>query len=238
MRKPIVLVIAAVVLVGAIVVGLGTLVGRARQTRMAALNRAEGNDDERGTERRWARRDLEPAPSEVAAPSETAPAPAEAAPPAEDTEATPPPQAAQPAASAARPVLQPPIRRKQPPLSPAERAMTQTETVLSSVRGSGPVEMEEGAAVREDKRALEALPGSLSSALRDSITFSKVECYERGCVMQIGYPNMEAYRRANADFFTDTRSEFNSWRGLRQRTPPIVGPDGKVQSSWILLREE
>ena len=237
MRKPIVLVVAAVVLVGAIVVGLGTLVGRARQTRMAALNRAEGNDDERGTERRWARRDFEPAPSEVA-PSATAPAPVEPAPPAEDTEATPPLQAAQPAASGARPILRPPIPRAHPRLSPAERAMTQTETVLSSVRGSGPVEMEEGAAVREDKRALEALPGSLSSALRDSITFSKVECYERGCVMQIGYPNMEAYRRANADFFTDARSEFNNWRGLRQRTPPIVGADGKVQSSWILLREE
>ena len=236
MRKPIVLVVAAVVLVGAIVVGLGTLAGRARQTRMAAVNRAEGND-ERGTERRWARRDFEPAPSEVA-PSATAPAPVEPAPPAEDTEATPPLQAAQPAASGARPILRPPIPRAHPRLSPAERAMTQTETVLSSVRGSGPVEMEEGAAVREDKRALEALPGSLSSTLRDSITFSKVECYERGCVMQIGYPNMEAYRRANADFFTDARSEFNNWRGLRQRTPPIVGPDGKVQSSWILLREE
>jgi hypothetical protein len=235
-RKPIVLVVAAVVLVGAIFVGLGTLVGHARQTRMAAVNRAEGSDDERGTERRWVRRDPDPAPA-VAAPSEAGPAPVEPAPAAEEAEAPPLPQAAQPAASAARPVLRPPIRRAQPPLSPAERAMTQTETVLSSVRGSGAVELEEGV-VREDKRALEALPGSLSSALRDSITFSKVECYERGCVMQIGYPNMEAYRRANADFFTDTRSEFNSWRGLRQRTPPIVGPDGKVQSSWILLREE
>jgi len=235
-RKPIVLVVAAVVLVGAIVVGLGTLVGRARQTRIAAVNRAAGDDDERGTERRWARRDLDPAPA-VAAPSEAAPAPVEPAPAAEEAEAPPPPQVAQPAASAARPVLRPPIPRPLQPLSPTERAMTQTETIISSVRGSGPAELEEGV-VRKDKQVLEALPGSLSSALRDSITFSKVECYQRGCVMQIGYPNMETYRRANADFFTDTGSEFNRWRGLRQRTPPIVGADGKVQSSWILLREE
>jgi hypothetical protein len=110
-------------------------------------------------------------------------------------------------------------------------ATEQTDSALWTIRHTGPTEASWS---KEATQSLRGLAGSLDSTLAGQVTLSEIECYAGGCIVDVRYRDIQAFRRSNEAFLRDPRSPFGHWVGTRRRTPPVVGPDGTVTSTWIL----
>jgi len=68
--------------------------------------------------------------------------------------------------------------------------------------------------------------------LARQIEIQRVECYEKGCVADVSYPDMNAFTTTDPLFLQD--DAFESWPGPRGRTSPEV-VSGRVEVTWMLM---
>jgi hypothetical protein len=73
-----------------------------------------------------------------------------------------------------------------------------------------------------------AVPANLAR----QIEIQRVECYEKGCLADVSYPDMSAFAAADPIFLQD--DAFEGWPGPRGRTGPEV-VSGRVEVTWMLM---
>src|SRR6266498_2285286 len=91
--------------------------------------------------------------------------------------------------------------------APAHQSLSrQTDFVLSPIRHTGPT------AAPWSKQAAHALAGLEDSIRGNSIsgrvTFSAIECYVGGCIVEVRYADMTVFQSANDKFMRDPKSPF------------------------------
>ncbi len=68
------------------------------------------------------------------------------------------------------------------------------------------------------------------------VVFSELRCFRSGCIATATYSDMTHYLQLS-DAFSNSE-EFQSWPGMKYRSPPELLPGGHVAADWILFRPE
>jgi hypothetical protein len=81
-----------------------------------------------------------------------------------------------------------------------------------------------------------SLEKAIPRALAGRIVFKKTACYQRACLVDVGYPDMKAFQETNRPLLES--SAFANWKGGRGRSAVDVSRNGTVQVTWWLMRPE
>ncbi len=82
-------------------------------------------------------------------------------------------------------------------------------------------------------KVFSALKGTVPANLARHIDLKHVECYEKGCLADVTYSDMDAFEKAASLFLQD--DGFEGWPGPRGRTAPETVASGKVEVTWMLM---
>jgi hypothetical protein len=82
-------------------------------------------------------------------------------------------------------------------------------------------------------RVFSGIRKSVPAALARHVDVRNVECYEKGCIADVTYSDMNAFEKSAELFLQD--NAFESWPGPRGRTAPETMASGRVEVTWMLM---
>jgi len=74
---------------------------------------------------------------------------------------------------------------------------------------------------------------SVPAELARHVDVRHVECFEKGCIADVTYSDMNAFEKSAELFLQD--NAFESWPGPRGRTAPETMASGRVEVTWMLM---
>jgi hypothetical protein len=77
------------------------------------------------------------------------------------------------------------------------------------------------------------MKNAVPAKLARQIEIQRVECYEKGCVADVSYPDMNAFTTADPIHLQD--GAFENWPGPRGRTGPEIVASGRIEVTWMLM---
>ena len=101
--------------------------------------------------------------------------------------------------------------------------------IVESITSSGSVT---SAWTRSAPAIFAGMKHAVPAKLARQIEIQRVECYEKGCLADVSYPDMSAFTAADPIFLQD--DAFEGWPGPRGRTSPEV-VSGRVEVTWMLM---
>lgn len=120
-----------------------------------------------------------------------------------------------------------------PATEPPRDAHDNRARIVQDIVASGPTR---GAWAHAAPDVLGGLRAVVPPPLMDRIELGAVQCYEKACVADVSYPDLDAFEQTNPLFLRN--DAFDGWPGIKGRTAPEVVDTGRVVVTWMLMNPD